>query len=59
MSDKKSLRKYISSIIKEEYSKLNDNEITPPNIPNTMNFWHGGNLENYDDIIAQKNGRYG
>jgi hypothetical protein len=23
-----------------------------------MNFWHGGNLDDYDDIIAQKNGRY-
>ncbi len=29
-----------------------------PNIPNTLNFWHGGNLNEYDDIIAQKNGRY-
>lgn len=25
---------------------------------NNMQFWHGGNLDNYDDIIAQKNGRY-
>lgn len=23
-----------------------------------MQFWHGGDLDNYDDIIAQKNGRY-
>lgn len=23
-----------------------------------MNFWHGGNLDEYSDIIAQKNGRY-
>jgi hypothetical protein len=23
-----------------------------------MNFWHGGNLDDYSDIIAQKNGRY-
>lgn len=29
-----------------------------PNLPNTMNFWHGGNLDDYDDIIAQKSGRY-
>ena len=34
------------------------NEIVPPSIPNTMNFWHGGNLDDYNDIIAQKNGRY-
>lgn len=32
--------------------------INPPNIPDTINFWHGGNLDNYNDIIAQKNGRY-
>ena len=24
----------------------------------TMIFWHGGNLDKYDDIISQKNGRY-
>jgi hypothetical protein len=23
-----------------------------------MQFWHGGDLDNYDDIIAHKNGRY-
>jgi hypothetical protein len=32
--------------------------ITPPNIPNTMNLWDGGNLADYSDVIAQKNGRY-
>lgn len=29
-----------------------------PEVPGTQNFWHGGNLDSYDDIIAQKNGRY-
>lgn len=29
-----------------------------PQIPGTTNFWHGGNLDSYDDVIAQKNGRY-
>jgi hypothetical protein len=24
----------------------------------TMTFWHGGNLDEYNDIISQKNGRY-
>lgn len=24
----------------------------------TMTFWHGGNLDRYDDVIAQKSGRY-
>jgi hypothetical protein len=37
---------------------LNENTITPPEIPNTKNFWHGGNLDEYDEVIAQKNGRY-
>jgi len=37
---------------------LSEGEITPPSIPNTMNFWHGGNLDEYSDVIAQKSGRY-
>jgi len=27
-------------------------------VDNTIQLWHGGNLEEYNDIIAQKNGRY-
>lgn len=38
--------------------EISEDVITPPNIPNTMNFWHGGNLDDYSDVIAQKNGRY-
>lgn len=37
---------------------LNENLVTPPEMPNTRNFWHGGNLSEYSDVIAQKNGRY-
>lgn len=46
--------------IKESLRKklLCENIITPPNIPNTKNFFHGGNLNDYNDSIAQKNGRY-
>lgn len=33
-------------------------EIMLPNIPNTMNFWHGGNLDNYEENKVQKSGRY-
>lgn len=44
--------KKTSDVLKES------TEISPPVIPNTMNFWHGGNLDSYDDIIAQKTGRY-
>ena len=44
--------------IKTSIEFLNEKIITPPNIPNTRNYWHGGNLEDYDDIISQKNGRY-
>ena len=45
------LRKVIRNIIKESV-------ISPPQIPGTMNFWHGGNLDEYNDLIAQKAGRY-
>jgi len=46
-----SLRKIVRKIIQESI-------IVPPQIPGTMNFWHGGNLDEYDDVIAQKSGRY-
>lgn len=39
------------------YSILTE-DIEIPNIPNTTNFWHGGNLSEYNESIAQKNGRY-
>lgn len=45
------LRKIVRNIIKESV-------ISPPQIPGTMNFWHGGNLDEYNDLIAQKAGRY-
>lgn len=37
---------------------LKEDVVDIPNIPNTMNFWHGGNLDNYEDVISQKSGRY-
>lgn len=40
------------------YNCITEAIINPPNIPDTLNFWHGGNLDDYNDIIAQKNGRY-
>jgi hypothetical protein len=43
---------------KNRKSSLAEDEIKVPEIPNTMTFWHGGNLDDYDDVIAQKNGRY-
>jgi hypothetical protein len=49
------LREFIKYTIRE---KLNEGVITIPNIPNTRNFFHGGNLDDYNDVIAQKNGRY-
>jgi hypothetical protein len=49
------VRKIVSEVVR---GVLSENEIVPPNIPNTMNFWHGGNLDDYGDAIAQKNGRY-
>lgn len=49
------VRKIVSEVVRDV---LSENEIVPPSIPNTMNFWHGGNLDDYGDSIAQKNGRY-
>lgn len=37
---------------------INEAVVTVPDIPNTKSYWHGGNLDDYDDIIAQKNGKY-
>lgn len=44
----------------KEYVKslLNDSIITIPNIPNTMSFWHGGNLDDDYDNISHKKGRF-
>ncbi len=53
--DLQEVRKLISEVVREVFS---ENEIVPPSIPNSMNFWHGGNLDDYGDAIAQKNGRY-
>lgn len=33
-------------------------EFDIPKKPGTMNFWHGGNLDEYDDVMAQRAGRY-
>lgn len=49
------VRKIVSEVVRDV---LNENEIVPSSIPNIMNFWHGGNLDDYGDAIAQKNGRY-
>lgn len=50
------------NIIKKNKMKLSplisEEIITPPNIPNTKNFWHGGNLDDYVENIAHKKGRY-
>lgn len=45
------LRKAIRKILQESL-------IVPPQIPGTMNFWHGGNLDEYNDSIAHRAGRY-
>jgi hypothetical protein len=29
-----------------------------PDMPNTMTFYHGGNLDDYDEAVAHKKGRY-
>lgn len=37
---------------------LSEETIVPPEIPNTMTFWHGGNLDDYDETISHKKGRF-
>lgn len=44
--------------IKQMMRLLNEEKIEIPKIPNTMNFWHGGNLDDYYDTIAHKKGRH-
>jgi len=48
----------IKNMLREMINIKENNIITPPNIPNTTNFWHGGNLDDFNDTISQKNGRY-
>ena len=38
--------------------RLEEDLIVKPDIPNTMSFYHGGNLDRYDDSLSQKKGRY-
>jgi len=37
---------------------IRESVFVPLDIPQTQNYWHGGNLDDYNDLIAQKNGRY-
>jgi hypothetical protein len=50
----------IETIIKEEFNRfIGEETISPSEIPNTKVFWHGGNLENYnDDEVGHKSGRH-
>lgn len=50
------MKSLIKTLLRERL--LDENLIVPPNIEGTRNFWHGGNLSEYSDVIAQKNGRY-
>lgn len=36
---------------------LKENKLEIPSIPNTMNFWHGGNLDTINDDLSQKSSR--
>lgn len=50
----------IKAIIVEEMNKIIGEEtISPPDIPNTKTYWHGGNLDNYrDSEVGNKSGRH-
>ena len=45
-----SLRSVIRSVIKEQV-------VAPPDIHNSQTFWHGGDLDVYDDTIAHRKSR--
>lgn len=46
-------------ITEEQFKRLVEDDIVAPDIPNTMTFWHGGNLDDYsEESIAQKSGRF-
>ena len=49
-----SLRTLVRAVISEH---LRESTIIPPNIPGTKNFWHGGDLDFYDDSISHRKGR--
>ena len=53
----KGIRELIRESVRE-YLNEEKNIIRIPEISNSLNFWHGGNLDSYNDVIAQKNGRY-
>jgi hypothetical protein len=38
--------------------QLHEETIEISNDPNTLSFYHGGNLDRYDDTLSQKKGRY-
>ena len=45
--------------MKSYKSYMNEKEITPSKEPNTMSFWHGGDLgHSYSDSMTYKKGRY-
>ncbi len=57
----------LKDFIRESRLSLQNNNINEaknvikfPDIPNTLNFWHGGNLDddNYQDNISHKKGRF-
>lgn len=44
------IRSVIRTVLKEQV-------IAPPDIPNSQTFWHGGDLDVYDDTIAHRKSR--
>lgn len=43
---------------RQNVSLLNETLILPSTEPGTMSFWHGGNLDDYDQTISHKGGRW-
>lgn len=49
---------YVDTNLTLPSERIYEDLIEKPNIPNTMTFYHGGNLDRYDDSLSQKKGRY-
>lgn len=48
----------INYIIKDEINKLREDVIAPLDLPNVMNFWHGGDLSTIKNDISFRRGRF-
>lgn len=44
----------MNNLLSFDVFNLNEGTLVVPKIPNTMNFWHGGDLDDYTDFIKHE-----